>query len=799
MIIPPAGGRARTALYLLSGLGIVLGLAALAGLAAFRDAPPPRLANDLELVEEATEDLANALLDLSLAVRDGRSAEMEALFASRLMATPFPAVATPLAAPATEDVPWVRRHGWTHAVEPREMWHTDMVASISAFRRHFSVVEDVRFKVKSSTVAVQGSPVEAVLAFWVVGRDAAGHREWVRGEALGVARRAAPVAGPAATAAPGAWRLERFVFTSLESMIAERDLFTEVAADAGLAATDPPVLEHPLLGLTAYGAATADLDRDGRLDLVVTGQAGNALYLHSGDGTFRDVAAAAGVRTLPTPAHAPLLVDYDNDGDQDLFLSAVGDQALFENRMVPDGRLAFRDVSLAAGVALPAAGFSSVSGDVNGDGFPDIYVTSYNHYGQVLPDAWDGATNGLPNLLFVNQRNGTFREAAAAWGVADRRWSYAAQFADIDEDGDLDLYVANDFGGGNGLFMNTGERFVDGAAARGVVDQAYGMGVSFGDHDNDGDLDLHVTRLSSTEGRRILGRLSAATFPAKDRLLQLRAGNALYENRGGGHFRDVSAAAGPFLGGWAWGGGFFDFDNDSWLDLFTPNGFLSGVSLRDTSSLFWRQVVAGRVGGTGRGRSARLPASPGGDDAGRLLVQRLRTRSPGAQPGRRNLSRHLRRVGSRLPDRRPGRSVRRFRQRRRSGRLPARHARSGAPPAAQRGRPGQPLAAHRARGAGQRPGRLGRHRTPQDLAGVQTRLKSGGDGYLAQSDPRLLFGLGAETEIEGLEVVWPSGQRQRFPGPEPNSSWLLIEGEASLRRVREPAVGAPRRPTQGSR
>jgi hypothetical protein len=88
--------------------------------------------------------------------------------------------------------------------------------------------------------------------------------------------------------------------------------------------------------------------------------------------------------------------------------------------------------------------------------------------------------------------------------------------------------------------------------------------------------------MSSTAGKRILSRLGTGELPSKDRLKIMAAGNALYENLGDGHFRDVSNQAGPFSGGWAWGGGFIDIDNDGREDLFTPNGFISGSSLKDT-------------------------------------------------------------------------------------------------------------------------------------------------------------------------------------------------------------------------
>jgi hypothetical protein len=166
--------------------------------------------------------------------------------------------------------------------------------------------------------------------------------------------------------------------------------------------------------------------------------------------------------------------------------------------------------------------------------------------------------------------------------VAGHDWSYAAQLVDVDEDGRLDLYVANDFGSGNRLYLNRGDRFVDDAQRRNVWDGGYGMGVSFGDYDNDGDLDLHVTKMASNAGNRILGRFSRTDLRARERLEALASGNSLYRNNGRGVFEDISARAGPFPAGWAWGGGFIDFDNDGWEDIHTPNGHMSGLSMKDT-------------------------------------------------------------------------------------------------------------------------------------------------------------------------------------------------------------------------
>lgn len=455
----------------------------------------------------------------------------------------------------------------------------------SEFLAHFSEIEDARFKVKEANfaesaqavagakepTAVVGAMGKARIAFYVIGRDREGKREWARGVVNVEAR----------YDASQRWQFDRFALVSLDSMVAASDLFSEVAIPAGVGASLPAFGSAGNGGFIWHGAAASDFNRDGFIDLFVTAPARNFLYLNDGTGRFTDASDEAGVKLLATGV-APLVFDYDNDGDADVFVSAVGAQVLFENRLVPDGKLEFRDVSQESGVGgVQAIGFSAVAGDVNNDGRQDIYVTSYNRYGQVTPDSWFRATNGTPNLLFINQPDGTFKEEAKRWGVDDSRWSYAAAFADVNTDGRIDLYVANDFGE-KALFINRGDKFTDEAEERGVLDPGNGMGVSFGDYNNDGLLDLHASNMSSTAGNRILARLFP-TGTAKDNVLKkLAAGNNLFENLGQGKFKDVTAEVGGFGGGWAWGGGFIDFDNDGWEDIYTPNGFISGKSMKDT-------------------------------------------------------------------------------------------------------------------------------------------------------------------------------------------------------------------------
>ena len=521
----------------------------------------------VDRVEDLSEELANQLHELSRSLRDRQMVAVAGHFGSTLSATPWPASGG-AAIPQTK---------WTSRVDaPLASQVVDKQAFLDSWKGYlngFSTVEDVRFKVKGAEFD-EGPELraDAIVAIDIVSRTADGKRAWVKAKShLGAVR------------SDERWQIDQFELSSLSARVADVDLFSEVAFTAGVYHAAPPFGTPGNPSFIAHGVAVSDVDGDGLLDVFTTGHGGNFLYVNEGDGTFRDRAESAGVKITPN-ASGPLFLDYDNDGDADLFLASTGHQLLFENRLVPDGVLEFLDVSIQAGVDQLAQGFSAVSADINRDGFSDIYVASYNRYGVIMPNSWSRATNGTPNLLLVNQGNGTFLERARQWGVADSRWSYAAHFGDLNDDHLLDLYVANDFGE-NAVFLNEGDRFIDAAEALGMLDPGNGMGVALGDFDNDGRLDIHVTNMSSTAGKRIIKRLfpDETSHLDETRVLdKLAAGNTLLRNLGGGKFQAVSADLGPFAAGWAWGGGFVDFDNDGWQDIHTPNGFVSGKSLKDT-------------------------------------------------------------------------------------------------------------------------------------------------------------------------------------------------------------------------
>lgn len=645
------------------------------GAPSITNAEKPTDVRRLEIIEDLSESLANQLLELSVATHDKNADLTSEFFPVRFQATLFPCEPKPSkqmvkwvherawSVPQAQQARIVKTGGQTSnqptqnqstqdnkqnsttptattatganaSTKPspfgamQAMTRLDFMREWTLFLNHFAEIEDARFKVKEASfdetansvsgaeqpTAVPGATGKARVAFYVIGRNTEGKREWARGTVnvtvkyvargdvdsdanKNAKQRAADNslinssseaqivktsfasnnASDTKEYARGRWQFETWNLASFDSLVAEKDIFSEVAVPTGVELKLPSYSG----GFTWHGAAAADFDKDGWVDLFVTAPDKNLLYLNDKRGKFLESSSKTGVQFAATGV-APLTFDYDNDGDSDLFISAVGSsQILLQNQLKESGKLEFIDVSNEAGVALPAIGFSAIAGDVNGDGFLDVYVCGYNRYGQVTPDSWFRAKNGTPNLLFINQGDGTFKEEARKWGVEDSRWSYAAAFADTDEDGRLDLYVANDFGE-KALYINKGDRFVDEASKRGVLDPGNGMGVSFGDYNNDGLLDLHASNMSSTAGNRILARLFPTQNAGNNVLKKLAAGNNLFENQGKGFYKDVTAEVGGFSGGWAWGGGFIDFDNDGWEDIFTPNGFISGKSMKDT-------------------------------------------------------------------------------------------------------------------------------------------------------------------------------------------------------------------------
>jgi hypothetical protein len=333
------------------------------------------------------------------------------------------------------------------------------------------------------------------------------------------------------------------------------------------------------------GFALGDVDGDGLDDLYLAQPGGlpNRLFLRQADGTARDVAAAAGVDFLD-PCRSALFADFDNDGDQDLAVE-LDPYVLF---LANDGKGHFTPRARASAPSTT----SLSAADFDGDGDLDLYCCGY-----ILPDSenvtplpYHDANNGRPNTLLRNDGlaadgKWNFVDATREVGLDEnnRRFSFAASWEDFDDDGDLDLYVANDFGRNN-LYRNDGGHFHDVAAAAGVEDLAAGMGVSWGDYDLDGDFDLYVSNMFSSAGERVAYQrkfLAGADPSVRSGFQRHARGNSLFRNLGDGTFEDVSEACGVTMGRWAWGSVFSDLDEDGWPDIVVPNGFVTGSDPAD--------------------------------------------------------------------------------------------------------------------------------------------------------------------------------------------------------------------------
>jgi tetratricopeptide (TPR) repeat protein len=356
-------------------------------------------------------------------------------------------------------------------------------------------------------------------------------------------------------------------------------------------------------GIDIYGhngASVGDIDGDGFDDLYVCQPAGlpNRLFRNRGDGTFEDITAASGVGILENTACA-LFADIDNDGRQELIVVRAGGPLLFLN----EGGGKFRQRPDAFQFAAPPQGtFTGAAiADYDRDGWLDIYFCLYAYYqgsGQYrYPTPYCDAENGPPNFLMKNHRDGSFRDVTRESGL-DRnntRFSFCCGWGDYNDDQWPDLYVVNDFGRKNLYRNNADGTFTDIAREAGVEDVGAGMSVSCLDFDNDGKDDLYVADMWTAAGKRISTQevfQKNASEEARGLYRKHAMGNSLLHNGGAGGFEDYSSRSGAAMGRWSWSSDAWDFDHDGFPDLYIANGMISGTAREDLNSFFWRQVVA---------------------------------------------------------------------------------------------------------------------------------------------------------------------------------------------------------------
>jgi hypothetical protein len=510
------------------------------------------------------------------------------------------------------------------------------------------------------------------------------------------------------------------------------------------------------------GVALIDYDRDGLPDIYFTNaptvemalagkKARGALYHNNGDGTFTDVTDKAGVG-YPCFAMGAVVGDYNNDGWPDLLVTCLGGVVLYRN----NGDGTFTDVTKQAGLSDTQYATGAAFGDYDNDGWVDLFVSHYvDFHLEDLPKFGSSKTcqyhglavqcgprglKGAGDLLFHNNGDGTFTDVSKAAGVDDPHGYYGlgTVWSDFNDDGRLDLFVANDStpnflyrNDGKGHFTEVG--FLAGTAVSQDGSEQAGMGVALGDYLHTGRLSIFVTHFSEEYA-------------------------ALFRNDGGMSFTDVSFQAGvaaPTIAYVGWGTAFFDFDNDGWPDLFMVNGHVYpqvdtldvGARYREPKLLFLN-----RHDGTFRniseivGPAIQVPQVSRGAAFGDLfndghvdiVVENLDgkpmiLRNEGGRNEGRN---HNHWIGFEL--------------------------------------------------AGTKSNRLALNARVKAVAGdlVQVDEVRSGGSYLSQNDLRVHFGLGSHERLDRVEILWPSGETETINNLAADRFYAVKQGQGVVPRER---------------
>jgi hypothetical protein len=526
--------------------------------------------------------------------------------------------------------------------------------------------------------------------------------------------------------------------------------FEDISRSAGLTVahiSSPDELY--IMESTSGGVGFIDCDNDGKLDIVSVNGSTVERFRHGGDPMvtlyhqdaglkFSDITRAAGL-TRKGWGMAVSVADFDNDGWQDLYVTGYGGNVLYRNL----GNCRFEDVTEKAGVR--GSGFSTGAawGDYDRDGHADLFVPRYVHEEMsALPQTHangtpcmylavrvlcgpDGLT-GESDFLFHNRGDGTFEEVAQKAGVDDpgHRFGMQALWADFENDGWPDLYVANDTGANylyrnkhNGTFEDIG--LMSGAALTGDGRLHASMGIDVADFDHSGRYSILVTNFS-------------------------QEGASLFYNLGKADFDDISSSAGlllptfPYVG---WGDTFFDMDNDGWPDIFVANGHAypqmesvqGGVPYREPLLLFRNN----------RDRTFENVTTLSG------LDKLPRASRRGAAFGDVN----------------------------NDGKIDILLLNVGEPPTLliNRTQSSNHAVLFKLAGTKSNQAAIGARVTVTTGKVIQFDEVRGGGSYASQNDLRLHFGLGTSPNMDSVEIAWPSGKKESFKDLAADHIYTIVE------------------------
>ncbi|MDQ1408338.1 MAG: enediyne biosynthesis protein [Acidobacteriaceae bacterium] len=526
--------------------------------------------------------------------------------------------------------------------------------------------------------------------------------------------------------------------------------FKDIAKDVGLTAIHIAAPEaHYVIDSTSGGVGLFDCDDDGRLDMILINgstveryRAGGdplvTLYHQQADGAFKDITAEAGL-TRRGWGMGVAVADYDNDGKLDLFVTGFGGSALYHGL----GNCKFEDVTEKAGVGGSGFMTGAAWGDYDRDGFVDLFVSRYSHldmnnlpqfgsnkfcrFKTIMVQCGPWGLEGESDFLYHNRGDGTFEEVSVKAGVHDQIGYYGlgVMWVDYDDDGWPDLLVANDSvpnylydNNRNGTFTDIG--MLSGVALSGEGMELGNMGVDWGDYDHTGRLSFFVTHFEEQP-------------------------NSLYRNRGPQGFDDVSWTSSvgqpsyPYVG---WGAGFFDMDNDTWLDIFVANGHVyPQIDTLETGPRYREPLLLHRNNRDGTfdavSKEAGLAALPlhsrrgaaFGDvfNTGNVDVLLLNVGEPPSLLKNTNVSSYHR-VLFRLIGTKSNRAA------------------------------------------------IGARVTVRAAGVKQFHEVHGGGSYLSQNDLRLHFGLGTAKKMDTVEIRWPNGTVETLHNIASDNVYTIVEG-----------------------